>query len=231
MTRKKIRLRQLYWILGLTLLGIIVAPLLRLLWHPPSTTMPTSAPEPPLPWRVTLDERGRPVVFGLTLEGSTVADVRRHLGDEGEWAILGREGSTPVLEAYYPDFTSGHIEGKLILRFEGDAALLEHEFSRRGKKAPTAAGARKAELKEAELAPFSGLTLSLVTFLPKARLDEAVIRERFGPTPYDWKEEESDTHHYLYPERGIHVLRDERGRTVIEYAAPERLRRLVPARH
>ncbi|WP_142804428.1 hypothetical protein [Tepidiphilus sp. J10] len=230
MTRKKIRLRQLYWILGLTLLGIIVAPLLRLLWHPPPAVQ-TSAPEPHLPWRVTLDERGRPVVFGLTLEGSTVADVRRHLGDEGEWAILGREGNTPVLEAYYPDFTSGYIEGKLILRFEGDAALLEHEFSRRGKKAPTAAGARKTELKEAELAPFSRLTLSLVTFLPKARLDEAVIRERFGPTPYDWKEEESDTHHYLYPERGIHVLRDERGRTVIEYAAPERLRRLVPARH
>ena len=230
MARKKIRLRQLYWILGLTLLGIILAPLVRLLWHP-TPTLQTAAPELPLPWRVTLDARGHPVVFGLTLEGSTVADVRRHLGDEGEWAILGREGSTPVLEAYYPDFTSGHIEGKLILRFEGDAALLEHEFSRRGKKAPTAAGARKAELKEAELAPFSGLTLSLVTFLPKARLDEAVIREHFGPTPYDWKEEESDTHHYLYPERGIHVLRDERGRTVIEYAAPERLRRLVPARH
>jgi len=230
MARKKIRLRQLYWILGLTLLGIILAPSLRFLWHPPPSPQ-TAAPEPPLPWRVALDTRGRPVVFGLTLAGNTVADARRQLGEDGQWAILERKGSAHVLEAYYPDFTAGYIEGKLILRFEGEPALLEREFARRGKKAPTAGGARKVELKDSELAPFSGLTLTLVTFLPKASLDEAVIRERFGPPTYEWKDEEDGTRHYLYPERGIHVLRDERGRTVIEYAAPERLRRLVPSQH
>ena len=162
MARKKIRLRQLYWILGLTLLGIILAPSLRFLWHPPPSPQ-TAAPEPPLPWRVALDTRGRPVVFGLTLAGNTVADARRQLGEDGQWAILERKGSAHVLEAYYPDFTAGHIEGKLILRFEGEPALLEREFARRGKKAPTAGGARKVELKDSELAPFAGLTLTLVT--------------------------------------------------------------------
>lgn len=230
MARKKIRLRQLYWILGLTLLGIILAPLVRLLWHPTPPPQ-TAAPEPPLPWRVTLDGRGHPVVFGLAVEGSTVADARRHLGEDGQWAILAREGSAPVLEAYYPDFTAGYIEGKLILRFAGEPALLEREFARRSKKSPTAGGARKVELKESELAPFAGLELTLITFLPKASLDETVIRERFGPPAHVWEEEESGTRHYLYPERGIHVLREARGRTVIEYAAPERLRRLAPAQH
>lgn len=230
MARKRIRLRQLYWILGLTLLGILLAPTLRLLWRPPPSPH-TTAPEPPLPWRVTLDAHGRPVVFGFTLAGSTVADARRQLGEDGQWAILAREGSPHVLEAYDPDFTAGYIEGKLILRFEGEPALLEREFARRGKKAPTAGGARKVELKDSDLAPFTGLELTLITFLPKASLDEAVIRERFGPPTYEWKDEEGGTRHYLYPESGIHVLRDERGHTVIEYATPERLRRLAPAQH
>lgn len=224
MSRRKIRVRQLYWILGLTLIAIVLTPLVRLLWHPP-TTVQTPTKEPPLPWSITFDEAGRPSVFGLVLDSSTVADVLQHLGKDGQWAILERPGNPPVLEAYYPDFIVGRIEGKLILRFSGDPEALSREFTRHGRAEPTASGARKVEVGPESLSRLSRLPLTLITFLPKAQIDEAILRERYGSPAHQWLEEETKVQHYLYPERGIHILRTERGRTVIEYTTPERLRR------
>jgi hypothetical protein len=66
-----------------------------------------------------------------------------------------------------------------------------------------------------------------ISYLPKARLDEALIEQRFGVPSLRLAEPETGVVHWLYPERGIDIGRDPSGNVVIQYVNPDDFDRLL----
>jgi len=59
-----------------------------------------------------------------------------------------------------------------------------------------------------------------VSFIPSANLDEDIIQQRFG-MPAERIRGSEHTEHFLYPDRGLDLILDRKGKEVLQYVAPK----------
>jgi hypothetical protein len=66
-----------------------------------------------------------------------------------------------------------------------------------------------------------------ISYLPKARLDNELIEQRFGAPALRLTEPKTDIVHWLYPERGLDIGREPGGNVVIQYVDPDDFNRVL----
>lgn len=200
------------WIAAAALaLGVLTVPL----FSPGSRP---SAPGADLPWQVDVDARGVPAVFGIRLGETRLAEVLPRLGRSVELGLFRQADGRAVLEAYYREIELGGLTTKLILRLGAGAQALDAMIVRAGKGEPTPTGAWQYTPAAGEDHAIVALPIVAITYAPLVRLEEDVIRQRFGE-PAERLAEKDGTH-WVYPARYLDLYRLENGKSILNYLLP-----------
>jgi len=207
--------------------ALLVAVLLAQMLFAPQRE-PAPAMTHGMPWQIEQPGPGQSRVFGLTLGGnaaSTLADARRLSPEAPALALLTPQDAPAALEAYFESVSLGALTGKLVLSIAASPAELEAMRSNAAKTDHLETGIRKYVPHEADRQRAENLPLAAIAFIPSARLDEAVILQRFG-TPAERIRQGETLEHFLYPAQGLDIVLDSKGKEVLQYVAPAEFARL-----
>jgi hypothetical protein len=208
----------------LTVIAIIIIVALVPLLLSPS---PDSHPEQSvtgLPWQIETTPEGNSRVFGLTLGSSTLADAHTRFG-EGETALVAAPGETESVEVYFDTATLGAVTGKLVVTAEIDAVTIKAMRERAYKTEYMQSATKKSRLAEQDLATAKAAPIRGLALVPSVNLDEEMIVQRFG-TPAERIRVSENAEHLLYPDRGLDIVFDTKGKEVLQYVAPRNFAQL-----
>lgn len=208
-------------LIPLLLAAVIATAMLLRPGNPEHEAQPVSG----LPWQIEILADGDTRVFGLTLSRSTLGDAREHFGPDMEVAVMARREETGALEAYYSRVTTGVLSGKMILAGELDKGTVERMRERAVKSRMTESNARKFTLSQEDLALAYNAPVASITFIPTANLDEETAISRFGQ-PGERIRASEQVEHLLYPEKGLALTLDSKGKELLQYVAPRHFARL-----
>jgi hypothetical protein len=175
-----------------------------------------------LPWLVTVDPAGHTQVFGFTLGQTTLAEVRTLFADEGTINLFETrdQGEHYGVEAFFEQVYLQSLRANFVFTLDLDQATLTPMYERGLRISKVGSGARKVKLDPADVDTLLERPIRSITYLPQARLDEDLIAKRFGTPEETRTEPETGIVHWLYPERGMDIARDPKGKVVIQYVNP-----------
>ncbi|HEY6134072.1 MAG TPA: hypothetical protein VIW70_08845 [Rubrivivax sp.] len=221
------------WIALLAALLVLLVAFLPALWrtfHAPPAA-PHTAQQQGAPWSIEVLAQGGTRVFGLRLPGSTLADALALWGDELQLALMASREQPAALEAYVERPGNGPVSGRLVLSAEAAPEALARWRLRAAKETPVSADTRRITLRADDLAEALRTPLVGIGFIPATQLDAATLRQRFGE-PAQRVHEAGDAttvEHWLYPERGLAIVLDAKGRELLQYVAPADFERRLRA--
>lgn len=208
--------------LGAVSLLIAFVPVLRHMLAPsaPPASAGSKAVVDAAPWQLDRSQPGRIGVFGLSLPGSSLAEVRMRWGEDLKLALMAPRGGPVVLEGYLERHDAGGVSGRLVMAFDrGAQAELIDRWRDQLPGTPIDGGGRQHRLTEAAAAELADAALVGLSFIPMAQLDAEVLGARFGP-PSERIASGDRLEHWLYPAWGLAVVIDARGKDVLQYVAP-----------
>lgn len=173
-----------------------------------------------LPWQIEILPDGGSRVFGIMLGQSTFNEVRQAFGDEGALALIVAPGETGSVEAYFEKINAGFVTGKLLLTIQSTVAAREVMLQRAVKADYMDSTTKRITLNEIDIEAMQKSPIIGVSFIPSASLDEEIIQQRFG-MPAERIRGSEHTEHFLYPDRGLDLILDRKGKEVLQYVAPK----------
>lgn len=211
-------MKKILPLLILLLIVLIVVPLLRQQESPRKQMTD-------LPWQVEVLPGGYSKVFGLKLGQSTFNDALNKLGHDMELAIIAETDEDGSLEMYYSRFMAGMLSGKLILGTEMDKSELLRLQDRAISSKVLESGSRKFTLAREDLPTAYEATIDSITFIPAVDIDAKVADVRFGP-PAERIQLSKQIEHFLYPDIGLDLIINHKGKEILQYVAPRAFDRL-----
>jgi len=179
-----------------------------------------------LPWEIEQNEFGQTRVFGISPGISTLDDAIANFGDDMELAIMvaaniptGEEAKDAALEGYYSQVRLNFLQARLVLTLDASEQIITAMLARSPKAEYMSNGSRKYSLHPDDAALARTLPLAALTLIPGARLDEETITMRFG-SPAAIVPVGENLQHYLYPDKGLDIAVDKKGKNVLQYVAP-----------
>ena len=203
---------------------LVLAALGFVLLKPNQSTAPTNSVA--LPWQIDIHADGTSSVFGITPEKTTVSELLQLLGEDHELAIISDSEDKNGLEIYYSHFNIGPLQAKLIANVAADSEQLETMQAAASSSSYTGSGSRKFLLNETDLAKIQNWVIDSLSYLPSARLDEAIILDRFGE-PAQRIADGEGVEHFLYPHKGLDVVLNKEGKELLQYVAPRSFDKLT----
>lgn len=202
-------------------IALLAAPLLFISDDDKRVELPAQG----LPWQIELTDNGQSRVFGLVPGSSTLEGARARFGPDVQVAMIIAPGETGSVEAYYERVSAGIVTGKLILTLESTLAQREEMLKRAVKADFMESTTRRVELAEVDLQAISRAPVSAIAFIPSANLSEEIVLQRFGP-PAERIRASEQVEHFLYPEKGLDLRLDAKGKELLQYVAPRDFARL-----
>lgn len=172
-----------------------------------------------LPWQIDVLPDGNTRVFGLTPGVSTLDDARSRFGVDAQIAMIIAQGETGSVEAYYESVKAGFVTGKMILTLETSLTQREGMLKRAIKAEFMESTTRRITLADTDLQELGKAKLSAIAFIPSANLAEDIVLQRFG-APAERIRSSEQTEHFLYPEKGLDLRLDAKGKELLQYVAP-----------
>lgn len=201
------------------LLAITIATLALLFFQPPPEKHGAGDVVANLPWQIEVPPDGTSRVFGLTVGMSTLNDARTRFGGGGELAIVAAPGEIGSIELYFEDVTLGVVTGKLIVAADAASEVVEAMKRRAVKTEYMQSTTRKSTLAEPDVVAAYTSSIRSIAFVPSINLDEDIVIQRFGQ-PAERIRTSETTEHFLYPERGLDIALDSKGKELPQYVAP-----------
>ena len=202
---------------GLAVLGIAMSVFFIAIMRPPGGQ--SSAPGQDMPWQITRSADGATIsVFGLTLGQSTLRDAVHRFGRRYELGIFQDRAGALSLEAYFRDAVVGGLNVRLVLMGQLSEAQLNALRTHAGEGQRTAEGGRRYPVAEADTEQGLEARVTAITYMPVARFDAELVRQRFGE-PAE-RLATRDGAHWLYPPLGLDVLLGDNGEALLQYVPP-----------
>lgn len=172
-----------------------------------------------LPWRATTNAAGQTQVFGFTLGETSLAEIRDLFGQEGTINLFETPGRTERygVEAYFEQVYLQSLRADFVITLDVDQGTLAAMYERGLRISQLGSGSKKVKMDPADVEVLLPRPIRAITYLPQARLDEDLIERRFGRPAERRAEAETGVVHWLYPDRGIDIARDPKGKVVIQY--------------
>ncbi|MBU0499723.1 MAG: hypothetical protein KJ558_15655 [Gammaproteobacteria bacterium] len=184
----------------------------------PRPEQPTRLTE--MPWQIEIFEDGTSRVMGIHIGKATLSDVVERYGRPQGIALFMNQGGSMSLEAYFDSIKNGPFSAKLIVTLVAEhpemQALAERAIGREG--GPS--GDQRLLLAEQDKPLQTHRLISGLTYIPAyGQLDADFFRSRFGE-PKAWRRNNENSVSWFYPERGLSILLDSKGKEVLQYEAP-----------
>ncbi len=208
-------------LIAILVLGIIAA----FLWRRPAVDRSPPPPIDGLPWQIETLANGDSRVFGLELSRSTLDDARLRFGEDLEIGILAARGEPGSLEVYFNNVTAGVITGKMILVAALDEQTLAGLRARAIQKKNTDGTTYRYSLDPDDLPLVWRAPIATITFIPAASIDAETVLKRFG-TPQERLHTGAEQEHFLYPDKGLDLTLNSKGKEILQYVAPREFARL-----
>lgn len=203
------------------IIGILLAPMLL----SPTPDNQKGVAVTGLPWQIEVQPDGMSRVLDLDLGRSTLADAKTRFG-EGEVALVAAPGEAESLEIYFDNVMLGNaILGKVIVTAELPQATIAGMRQRAVKTEYMQSSTKKSILDDPDVPVAYAAPIRGLVFVPSVNLDEAMIIQRFGQPAERIKAGET-FEHLLYPDRGLDIRLDTKGKEVLQYVAPRDFARL-----
>lgn len=182
-----------------------------------------------LPWRTDTNAAGQTQVFGFTLGETSLAEVRELFGQEGTINLFETPGRPERygVEVYFEQVYLQSLRADFVITLDVDQPTLEAMYERGLRISQLGSGSKKIKLDPVDVEALLPRPIRSITYLPQARLDEPLIERRFGTPAERRTEPETGIVHWLYPERGIDIARDPKGKVVIQYVSQSDVAQLL----
>jgi hypothetical protein len=175
---------------------------------------------PKVPWDVSVDEQGRVRVFGLTLGQSRLADVQSLFGEEGEINLFSPVPDQYSVESYFEQIYLSSLRADFVVTLDAPRETLAAMYDQGLRISKLPSGTKRIKLDPAGIDALRQAPVRHITYLPQSRLDEALLERRFGAPAERIAEVESGIVHWIYPDKGLDLARDPKGKVVIQYVNP-----------
>ncbi|MFO8004633.1 hypothetical protein [Thioalkalivibrio sp.] len=209
------RLRGIVWIVLalLLLLALIVFVLL------PDRTQVQRFEN--LPWQIETVAEDRTRVLGIELGQTTLMELAGRLPVPDIRLFVAPDGSRTV-EAFYANARIPPFEANLVLVPDLDEDEMAFVWEERTSERPMPSGARRYGLSDDALRMLGRMAAVEMSYIPRARWDAHLIRERFGD-PAGHLRIGDDQDYWLYPDQGLAIMvPTDRGRVLMHYVTLER---------
>lgn len=180
---------------------------------------------PPAPWQIEAQTDGTSRAFGLALNHSTLEEARGQFGAAPQVALIVAPGESGSVEAYFDSIQAGPVSGRLVLTLASTPEQRELMLKRARKADFMESTTRRVELGDEDLALVQKAAIEALVFIPAANLDEQIVLQRFG-TPAERIRSGEHREHFLYPDKGLDLQLDAKGKEVLQYVAPRDFARL-----
>lgn len=180
-----------------------------------------------MPWQIEMSAQGASRVFGINLGETTLAqlqqDWKQFQPDIG--LFISRE-QHQRLEAYLGNRRLGLFDAKVILGLEASSAQMKAFAEDRINIKPMPSGDFKQEISEDHLREAFQLPIHSITYIPKVKYDQTLM-QRYFSEPADTITLNNDAAFWLYPDKGLAVLLDPKGKEVFHYVKPAKFTELL----
>lgn len=206
----------LFIVLGAALLGIGFTLL--------TTPQPTAIIDPP--WQIEREGNGIRIL-GLHLGSDTLADAQRLVGEDGKLTLFADENGRFSMELFFERVPVGGLTGAMVLTAHLDQPQMAAMAERGLRVSKAASGSRMITPHIDDIRTTRAAPIETLTFLPSSLLEEATVRQRFGPPDERLQDTEGGVIYLLYPERGFFIALAEKEKPAITYMRPDEFDRNV----
>jgi len=173
-----------------------------------------------LPWQVSVNPDGSSRVFDLELGNATLNDAQNKFGPVEGYAIFTSQEGASDLEAYFGNVMFGPLKAKVVVKLQASQQEKQELLARGGERKSSPTGDWKHALNPADHAAQAQRLVTAISYVPGTRgLDQAFFLERFGQPAATLQENEHAVS-WFYPNKGLSILIDNKGREVLEYVPP-----------
>lgn len=181
-----------------------------------------------LPWQITPTASGLIKVFGLTIGESTLKQVETKFQEPAKLSMFERGADKRrVVEAYFDRILLSGINAQVVMVIDTPEQQLEAFYKRGARIAKMGDGGRKVTLSNEDLERAYRLPIRSMTYIPKAKLDSALLLQRFGEPQQKIDEVKAGVTHWLYPDKGLDIILNETGKAVFQYLPPRHFSEIV----
>ena len=181
---------------------------------------------PRLPWQVEVDSDGRSSVFGITLGVTPLDEARELFRDSGVTSLFVSPTGEYAVEVYFKALYLSGIKADLVLVLALAQAEMAEMYERGLRISKLESGNRKVRLAEVDAARLSSVPVNRITYIPGTDLERSLVASRFGE-PAQRISEASGIEHWLYPEKGLDIAINPKGKEVMQYLLPSQFDRVV----
>jgi hypothetical protein len=179
-----------------------------------------------LPWQTEVVARDLTRVLGIELGRTTLMELSDRLPVPDIRLFVGQDG-TRTVEAFYSNARIEPFEANLVLVPDLDEAAMAFVWDERTSERPMPSGARRYGLSDDALRALGRMRVVEMSYIPRARWDEQLLRERFGD-PGGRLRIGDDQDYWLYPDQGLAIMVPAgRGRVVMHYVTLERWEQVI----
>ena len=175
-----------------------------------------------LPWQIEPTAEGSIRVFGLTLDTSTLQEAEDLYHGGAEVSLFVAADGEQKVEAYFDKVVLGGFHAQMVMVIALSQEQLAVMFQRGTRVSNLGGGRKKVTLAGNDLQTVFATPIESIAYLTRARLDEELLRNRFGEPTQRIREAANNTTHWLYPDLGLDVALHDEGRAVLQYVSPKR---------
>ena len=210
-------------IFGILLVGVLVAAV-GMLTPIPIDKEGSSQNQPTaqfLPWQIEPTPQGSIRVFGLTLGESTLQEAEDLYHGGAKVSLFVSPESIYKVEAYFDKVILGGLSAQFVLVMALSQEQQTAMYQRGARVSNLGDGKKKVTLTGEDLQTVFATPIASLAYLTRTRLDDELLRKRFGEPAQRIRESENNTTHWLYPELGLDVALNDEGRAVLQYVSPK----------
>ncbi|MDP2805826.1 MAG: hypothetical protein Q8O24_07765 [Gallionellaceae bacterium] len=183
----------------------------------PST--PTDTPDT-LPWKITHPSPNSSRVFGITLGESSLDQAEKVFKEKTEVSLFKSTEGKMLVEAFFDELNLNGLKAKFVFTVTIPADEIEGMF-KRGLRINNTPSGKRITLAADDLVRVRQLPIYSITYLPTARLEEAIFSKRFGVPAERVRETKSGAVHWLYPQHGLDVTLGDGEKPLLQYVSPK----------
>ncbi len=182
-------------------------------------SVPTDTPDT-LPWKITHPSPNTSRVFGITLGESSLEQAEKVFKETTEVSLFKTSDGKMLVEAFFDELNLNGLKAKFVFTVAIPPEEIDGMF-KRGLRINNTPSGKRITLAADDLVRVRQLPVYSITYLPTARLEDAIFTKRFGVPAERVRETKSGAVHWLYPQHGLDVTVSESEKPLLQYVSPK----------